>query len=162
MNPRRRGLLVALVGLPLAACGKGDDVPARFPPLELAALDGSGGAFPRGESLLVNYWATWCGPCRAEMASLERVARRLAPRVRVVGVTVDEDLHLAREWLRRERVTFANFADPGLRLTRAHLAVAALPETFLLAADGQILERMRGAREWDREETAAAILRRAN
>ena len=128
--------------------------------LALPSLEG-GAAFPHGEILLVNYWATWCAPCRGEMAGLERLARRLAPRVRVVGVTVDEDLFLAREWLRRERVTFANFADPGMRATRGRLAIDALPQTFLVAADGRILELARGARDWDREEIADAILRRA-
>jgi hypothetical protein len=71
---------------------------------------------------------------------------------------VDEDLNLAREWLRKERITFANLADPGMRASRAVLSLGALPETLLVAADRRILTRIKGAREWDRGESLAAIL----
>ena len=155
---RRRFLGALTISTLLPACAR-DESAKIFPALLLPALEGTQ-PFPSGQPLLVNFWATWCGPCRAEMASLERLSLRLAGRVRVAGVTVDEDLNLAREWLRRERVTFANFADPGMRASRAPLAITALPQTFLLAADGRILERASGARQWDADETVAAILGR--
>lgn len=157
---RRRVAGAAAAALLLAACGRIAPPQESFPRLELAALDGRPGGLAalRGRALLVNYWATWCGPCRREMAGLERLSRRAAGGFTVVGVCVDEDLNLAREWLRREGVSFANFADPGLRISQA-LRIDALPETFLVAADGRILERSRGAREWDSGETAAALQR---
>jgi thiol-disulfide isomerase/thioredoxin len=153
---RRRFTGAAAAALLLAACGRPAQPQERFPRLELAALHGEPGW--RG-ALLVNYWATWCAPCRREMAGLERLSRRAAARFTVVGVCVDEDLNLAREWLRREGVSFANFADPGLRISRQALRIDALPETFLVAADGRLIERARGAREWDSAETAAALER---
>ena len=153
VNRRRRLLLAALGTLLLNGCSQTQV--ERFPRLELKSLDA---ATDLEGTVLVNFWATWCAPCRREMASLERLSRRLEGRVRVVGVCVDEDLNLAREWLRKERITFANLADPGMRASRAALPLTGLPETLLVAADRRILARTKGAREWDSEASVAAIL----
>jgi thiol-disulfide isomerase/thioredoxin len=157
MQSRRRFLVAACAAALLPACAP--DTPARFPALALPALEGEGSlAALSGRPLLVNYWATWCAPCRAEMASLERLSRAVAGRLEVVGVTFDEDLNLAREWLRRERVSFRSFADPGGRISRGALGVTELPQTFLVAADRRVLERTRGAREWDEPRVAQGLL----
>ena len=158
LRGRRRFLATALALL--AGCGRAKPAAARFPRLALPPLEGAAGEDPFRGPVLVNYWATWCGPCRREMASLERLRARLAGRVRVLGVTVDEDLNLAREWLRREGVRFAVLADPGARLSRVPLALEALPETFLLDAGRRILERTKGARDWDSDDSVVRILRR--
>ena len=152
MNRRRRLIVGALGALLLSGCSQKEKF---FPKLQLEPL---GASTDLEGAVLVNYWATWCAPCRREMASLERLSRRLEGRVRVVGITVDEDLNLAREWLRKERITFANLADPGMRASRAALALNGLPETLLVAADRRILARSKGAREWDSPDSVAAIL----
>jgi len=92
------------------------------------------------------------------MAGLQRIAQRIGARVRVVGVTVDDDVNLAREFVRKYRITFANFSDPGMRASRKPLGIAALPMTFLVSADGRVLWHARGARAWDDEDTVAEIL----
>ncbi len=148
----RRSLLLAALGtLFLNGCSKEVKF---FPKLQLEAL---GQPVDVYGTVLVNYWATWCAPCRREMASLERLSRMLEGRVRVVGVCVDEDLNLAREWLRKEGIGFPNLADPGMRASRGPLALNGLPETLLVAPDRRILARTKGAREWDSAESVAAI-----
>lgn len=156
---RRRFLLACAAGVLLHGCGRAAGS-ALFPPLALQPLDQPPGprSLPSGP-ILVNFWATWCAPCRGEMASLERLTRRLASRVRVIGITVDEDLNLAAEWLRRERIGFDNFADPGMRVVRAKLAIDALPETFIVAPDARIAARIKGARQWDTDDSVAMVLR---
>lgn len=153
---RRRFLASALAALLLPGCGRDSPPSAVFPRLDLVPLQGP---VEMQSTTLVNYWATWCAPCRLEMASLERLSRRLEGKLRVVGVTVDEDLNLAREWLRKERIGFAQLADPGMRASRAPLSLNGLPETLLVAADRRILMRVKGAREWDSAGSIAAILR---
>ncbi len=164
MNTARRRLLCAGIATALlTACGEKPRA-QPFPVLPLPPLDGAGATLDalrgasRGGFLLINYWATWCAPCREEMPSLERLSRKLPGEVRLAAVTVDDDLNLAREWLRKLGITFATFADPGMRVSRGPLRLDALPETFLVAPDGLILERTRGARQWDAAAAYDAIL----
>lgn len=164
---RRRLVCAGIAAALLAACGEKPRA-QPFPALAVPPLDGSGGTLetlhrraqgaPRSGFLLINYWATWCAPCREEMPSLERLSRKLPPEVGVVAVTVDEDLNLAREWLRKLGITFPVFADPAMRLSRGALGMDVLPETFLVAPDRLILERTRGAREWDADASYGGIL----
>lgn len=149
---RRRLLLAALGTLLLNGCP--EIQVTRFPRLALDSLDTP---TDLEGTVLVNYWATWCAPCRREMASLERLSRVLEGTVRVVGVCVDEDLNLAREWLRKQRIGFPNLADPGMHASRGPLALNGLPETLLVAPDRRILARTKGAREWDSAQSVAAI-----
>ena len=89
------------------------------------------------------------------------MSRRVGDAIRVVGISVDEDLNLAREFVRKEGVTFVNLADPGMRALRGPLSATALPETLLVMPDGRIALRMRGARAWDDEALIAELLRAA-
>ena len=155
----RAGLLVAVALL--AACGgdPGNVQPgagAQLPQVALTSLRAEAPtttAALRGDALIINFWATWCGPCRREMPSLERLSRRLAPhRVRVIGVTVDQDLNLAREFVRAHGLTFPNYVDGHEKTLQSALRVRALPETLLVNADGAIAARIAGARDWDGAE----------
>lgn len=160
---RRRAILSALAACALAACGKASEEDRTFPSLALARLEGGviGLDALRDRPVLVNLWATWCPPCRREMGSLERMSRRVGDAIRVVGISVDEDLNLAREFVRKEGVTFVNLTDPGMRALRGPLSVTTLPETVLVKPDGQIVLRIRGARAWDDEALIAELLRAA-
>lgn len=112
----------------------------------------------RGQPLIVNFWATWCEPCRREMPSLERLGAALRPHgVPVIGVTVDADANLAREFVLQYRLSFANFRDPDLRLARDALGISAFPATLLVGADGRIRARVNGAREWTGAEARRLI-----
>ncbi len=163
-----RLLLAALALLLLGACDRGQDVPPPlegrpFPAFRLARLEGGEAteADVRGRPLLVNFWATWCEPCRREMASLQRLAERLAPAgLEVMGVTVDSDLHLAREFVLQNGIRFAQLADPERKLSRA-LGLQAYPHTLLLAPDGRILWSVVGSREWDEPALVEEVRRRA-
>lgn len=102
----------------------------------------------RGKILILNFWATWCPPCRREMPSLEVLSKTLDPeRFAVVGVSADEDALLAEEFLQQNRITFANFFDRGGKIAK-QIGMQVYPETFLIAPDGILLQRVPGLQDW--------------
>ncbi|TXG80370.1 MAG: TlpA family protein disulfide reductase [Thermomicrobiales bacterium] len=113
----------------------------------------------RGHPLVVNVWASWCGPCRAEMPSLERLSRIGAERVRVIGVSTDDDPNLAREFLLRTGVSFPNFHDFDQKLEREVFGAAAMPLTLIVNAEGRVVGRVLGARDWDSPQSRDLINR---
>lgn len=114
----------------------------------------AGGRLPPGRTVVLNVWASWCGPCRREMPSLERLAATLDPRrFAVIGVSTDSDRLLAQEFLRQYGISFTNLLDQnGVAARRLGLRV--YPDTFIIAPDGTLLRRMTGLHEWD----SAAII----
>jgi thiol-disulfide isomerase/thioredoxin len=159
-----RVLLAALGGLAAGrARADGSELPpgASLPPLTLAGLNGPDRTFAdyRGRPLLINVWASWCGPCRAEAASLERLAwLHGGKHFAIIGVSTDDDAVQARSWLQHSNATISHYLDH--RLVLEHLLGASrLPLTVLVAADGRVLDRVHGAREWDSAESRAYLAR---
>lgn len=112
----------------------------------------------RGRVLVLNLWATWCPPCRAEMPALQRLSEALPDDgFAVVGISVDEDVYLVEEFLRRLGVRFEVVVDPRGERVNAVLGPRAFPETFLIRADGVIADRILGEQEWDGEYWQARI-----
>ncbi|QDZ27725.1 TlpA disulfide reductase family protein [Noviherbaspirillum sp. UKPF54] len=111
----------------------------------------------RGKVLVLNFWATWCPPCRKEMPGLEALSRSLDPaRFAVVGVSADEDAFLAEEFLRQNQITFANFFDRGGKIAK-QLGMQVYPETFLIGADGILLQRVPGLQDWNSPAKVAQL-----
>lgn len=103
----------------------------------------------RGTPLIINVWASWCGPCRAEMASLERLAwRDRSTRFNVIGISTDDDPDLARAALESSHATIPHFIDSALELETL-LGANRVPLTVLVGADGRVIRKIYGAREWD-------------
>ncbi|MCK4704310.1 MAG: TlpA family protein disulfide reductase [Gammaproteobacteria bacterium] len=130
--------------------------------LREATLDGFNGktntfADFKGKPLLINVWASWCGPCRAEMASLERLAQRYnGKEFNVIGVSTDDYRNRAVAFIKQTGITFDNFIDSKLFLENM-LGANTIPLTILVDADGRVLDKARGAYEWDSPEIIAAI-----
>ncbi|MBI5910804.1 MAG: TlpA family protein disulfide reductase [Betaproteobacteria bacterium] len=165
----RTGLLAGL--LLLAACGEdvGGVQPGIGAQLPAVVLTGLIGEAPTstdallGTPLVINFWATWCVPCRDEMPSLERLSHRLAAHgVRVIGVTVDDDRNLAAEFVRTHRLTFRIYADADKKQFQSLLRVKSLPETVLVTAEGAIAARVVGARDWNGAEGDRLLERALN
>ncbi len=103
----------------------------------------------RGKPLLINVWASWCGPCKQEMASLERLAwNEIARRINIIGISTDDYPQQARRWLAQSHSTVSHFIDERLQMERM-LGASRLPLTVLVGSDGRILSKIYGAREWD-------------
>lgn len=111
----------------------------------------------RGKPLIINVWASWCGPCRAEMGSLNRLARRYGGKqFNVIGISTDDDGNAAATFIQQSKITFENFLDSHVVLENM-LGANTIPLTILVDAQGKILDKVRGAYEWDSPETVDAI-----
>ena len=115
----------------------------------------------RGRPLIINVWASWCGPCRAEAASLERLAWSDAGKpYTVIGISTDDDRNAALQWLRHSNATISHYIDSGPRWTLEHmLGASTIPVTVLVDAKGRVVARFRGARDWDSAESIQLIKR---
>jgi thiol-disulfide isomerase/thioredoxin len=111
----------------------------------------------RGKPLIINVWASWCGPCRAEMGSLERLSRRFGGKqFNIIGVSTDDDASAAAAFLARSKVTFDNYLDRNLLLENM-LGADTIPLTILVDAHGRVLKKIHGAKEWDSAESLELI-----
>ena len=111
----------------------------------------------RGKPLIINVWASYCGPCRAEMGSLERLSKRYGGKqFNVIGISVDDDFNAAVSFVRQTKITFANYIDSKLFLENM-LGANAIPLTVLVDAQGRVVEKIRGAHEWDSPEAIELI-----
>ena len=125
-----------------------------FPLQSIESLPLLGAAAPQLEdkTLLINFWATWCAPCREEMPSLQRLSERLDPdRFAVIGVSVDEDANLVREFLLQYQIEFPNYLDADKKLASDRLGLLSYPQTFIVSPDGVITQRIDQAipEDWD-------------
>jgi thiol-disulfide isomerase/thioredoxin len=102
----------------------------------------------RGRVVLLNFWATWCAPCREEMPALERLARELGPRgLTIVGVNVKESKHAVEAFAREHELSFPLLLDGDGRVS-ARYQVFALPVTFLVDRRGRVVGTALGIRDW--------------
>jgi thiol-disulfide isomerase/thioredoxin len=163
MKPAFRAVLLAaavvLLAFGLMHRPSGSDAPlavgAAAPSERLPTLDGGEAPIvPPGARLtVVNFWATWCAPCVAEMPSLERLHRALPGQgLVVIGISVDESEADVREFVARAGLHFPVLRDPGGRGAARVFGVEGYPTTFVIDAAGVVRERYLGPARWDEPE----------
>jgi thiol-disulfide isomerase/thioredoxin len=105
------------------------------------------------KTLLINFWATWCTPCRREMPDLQQLNDVLdQDRYAVIGVSVDDDINLVREFLLQHQIRFPIFQDDNFRLASELLGIEAYPDTFIVSPQGSITKRINGIIRWDEND----------
>ena len=111
----------------------------------------------RGKVVLLNFWASWCPPCRREMPSLERLRLAMQGRpLEIVALASAETSEDVRDFLASLKLGFPILLDPeGLNTRR--WKVYALPTTFLLDGEGRVRYALKGGAEWDEGEALGAI-----
>ncbi|MFC1688994.1 TlpA family protein disulfide reductase [Pseudomonadota bacterium] len=104
-----------------------------------------------GKPLIINVWASYCGPCLAEMGSLERLWQRYGDRFNVIGISTDDYRNRAEMFLAKAETTFPHYIDRQLMLEKM-LGAKTIPLTLLIDAEGRVLQKVNGAQEWDSPE----------
>jgi thiol-disulfide isomerase/thioredoxin len=160
---RRLGAFLTATGLLFAAAhSAAQEAPGNFvlhetpkPVPELRFEDGSGRALRladfRGKVVLLNIWATWCGPCRREMPTLDRLQAEVGgPAFEVVALSIDRGgIEVVRKFYAEVGLQhLAMYVDSSGKSTR-ELGVVGLPTTLLADRDGREVGRLVGPAEWD-------------
>ncbi len=134
-------------GLGIISIGRATDVrPRPAPDFVLTSFDGQRIQLSdyRGQIVVLNFWATWCPPCRVEAPVLQRAAERLeSAGVTILGIDVWDDQAAAIEFLNEMGVTYLN-AEDSTRLIPVEFGVTGLPETFVIDRQGVLVRRWVG------------------
>jgi peroxiredoxin len=126
---------------------------AETPPLSLKDPSGRVHALAdyRGRVVLVNFWATWCEPCREEMPAMRTLRERLAGQpFEILAVNYGESGTRVREFLAREKLELVALLDPNQDVARAW-RVRILPGSFLVDAEGRVRYAVIGEYDWASE-----------
>ena len=112
----------------------------------------------RGKVVLINFWATWCAPCRYEMPSIEKLRDALKGRpFAVLAVNLGEPEPRIRAFLQEVPLRFPVLLDPEAQAAQAW-KVKALPATFVVGPDGRVRYRYIGELDWSRDPARKAIV----
>lgn len=103
----------------------------------------------QGKPLIVNFWATWCPPCRAEMPSMQRAWEQIeAEGIGMIAINVGEDAETVQGFLEEVPVSFPLPIDTDSKVAQ-RWPMRGLPTTFVVSPDGRLVYKATGEREWD-------------
>src|SRR5258706_1901825 len=123
--------------------------PDPAPEFKLSGLDGKPVtlADSRGKVILLNFWATWCGPCRAEIPDLVELQNKYKDRLQILGLVVDDDDQDAiKDFVEKFGINYpVALATNDIRMQYG--GIAALPTSFVLDAEGRIVQKHEGLRD---------------
>jgi peroxiredoxin len=148
-----RGALAAMLAATVAVAAA-NDAGGPAPAFTLTALSGEPAALSgyRGQVVMVNFWATWCGPCQQEMPLLDQMYKKFKPAgFTLLGVNVDKDAPPVRELLARKPVSFPVLLDPANSVSRAY-HVDEMPSSVIIDRKGEIRYVHRGYKPGDENE----------
>jgi cytochrome c biogenesis protein CcmG/thiol:disulfide interchange protein DsbE len=130
------------------------------PPFALAAVGGGNSVSLeslRGKPAVLNFWATWCGPCYQEHPALVQSAKALGGEVQFLGIVYDDEEARVVSFLATKGTAYPNLLDPGGRTAIAY-GVRGVPETYFVDAAGRITEKFEGPLD---PETIARLVAQA-
>jgi cytochrome c biogenesis protein CcmG/thiol:disulfide interchange protein DsbE len=153
---QRSPLLCLAIALLLGGCDRGSH-PSEYgqPAPDFSLADNVNSirlANYRGKVVLLNFWASWCGPCIQELPSLQQFHRE-HPEYPILAVSVDEDEDAYRRFLVNRHVDFITVWDPKETASTKYKTTG-WPETFVIDRQGRVRRRFIGATDWNDPEIA--------
>ena len=154
-------IVLFLIGMDAANAGRLMDAISGSPKASGFSLDSTDGSTVslddfKGKFVLLNFWATWCAPCREEMPSMSNLHGQLKSKgLEVVGVHVGPSLAGVKKFLNEVPVDFTILLDKDMSLSG--WGVRGLPTTFLINPEGKMIYSAVGEREWDSSEMVKFI-----
>jgi cytochrome c biogenesis protein CcmG, thiol:disulfide interchange protein DsbE len=152
-------LLACLLLAAASGCDRGSRPEQLGRPAPLIAVNDGEHAVDlralRGHVVLLNFWASWCGPCLAEMPGLAALQAQL-PDVKVIGVAFDEDAATYQAYLARRPVPFLTVLDEK-GTAHASFGTFRPPETYVIDKGGVIRRKFIGAQDWTSPEIVASL-----
>jgi len=109
----------------------------------------------RGKIVFLNFWTTWCFPCRIEMPDMEKLHQQLKNKdFAMVAINLQEPISQVKQFFKDFKLTFTALLDSDGEVG-AHFRITALPTTYILNKEGIIIGKALGPREWDGEKAFA-------
>ncbi len=138
-------------------------IPASNRPIEISLMDLNGKEVRlsdfRGKIVFLNFWTTWCLPCRLEMPSMEKLHKRLKDKDFVmVAINLQEPTSRVKKFFEENKLTFISLLDLKGKVGDRY-GVRSLPTTFILDKAGKIIGKIMGPGEWDGEKAIALFER---
>ena len=156
MRNRIAAIAAALaVALPVLAGPTGTPAPG----FSLASSSGTEVSLAqyRGEVVMINFWASWCGPCRQEFPLLESIYKKYGKMgFTLLGVNVEPDSQAANEWLKQTPVSFPILYDKDSKVSKLY-DVAGMPSTVIIDRSGKLRMLHRGYKPGDENEYLDSI-----
>jgi peroxiredoxin len=146
---------IGLTGLPAARAG----TPEPAPDFALPAMDGGELRLSelRGQVVMINFWATWCGPCRQEMPLLQQLQVKYEPLgFTLVGINVEPESAGARAWLEKVPVTFPILFDRQNEVA-GRFGVQGMPSSVFIDRTGKVRYVHRGYQSGDESRYADMV-----
>jgi len=156
MRIRIAAMVAALsVALPALAGSAGGPAPT-FTLASRAGQDVSLAQY-KGQVVMLNFWASWCGPCRQEMPLLESIYKKYNKMgFTMIGVNVEPDSNAANQWLRATPVSFPILYDRDSKVSKLY-DVAGMPSTVIIDRSGKVRVLHRGFKPGDENEYLDSI-----
>ncbi len=112
----------------------------------------------KGKVILLNFWATWCPPCRDEIPSMDKLNRQLKDKgFMVLSVSVDRSLSAIADFIKKAPVSFPVLIDDKQKVTKSLYKVYTIPTTFLINRNGIIVEKFFGEHDWTEPEMVKKV-----
>ena len=134
-------------------------VPHLAPPVDFNLLDLNGNKIVlsglKGKIVFLNFWATWCPPCREEMPSMQKLYTRFKDKdFAMLAVSLNEPASAVKKFFQDYNLTFTALLDSGGELMSPY-GIRAIPATYIIDRDGTIIGKAFGPRKWDGQKAIA-------